>query len=162
MPLLKSYEDEEAFERLYRQYVRLMLQTAYQILHNKQDAEDAVQTAFLRIATHFSGVEKNICPKTANQFVIIVRNIAIDIYRKKKREVSAPLLEETVSEDFHANTLDEAMQALPQSMRDILYLHHIYGLSVKEIAKLLGLKTDAVYKRLQRAAARLRQIMEEG
>ena len=86
MPLLKSYEDEEAFERLYHQYLKLMLYTAYQILQNSEDAEDAVQTAFLRIATHFSSVEKNICPKTANQFVIIVRNIAIDMYRKKKRK----------------------------------------------------------------------------
>lgn len=161
MPLLKRYEDEEAFERLYRQYVKLMLHTAYQILQNSEDAEDAVQTAFLRIAEHFSSVEKNICPKTANQFVMIVRNIAIDIYRKKKREHALPLLEETVSEDFHADSLDEAMQALPQEMRDILYLHHIYGLSVKEIAKLLGLKQDAVYKRLQRAAARLKKMMEE-
>lgn len=162
MPLLKSYEDEEAFERLYHQYVRLLLHTAYQILQNRQDAEDAVQTAFLRIATHFSIVEKNICPKTANQFVIIVRNIAIDMYRKKKRETASPLLEEMVNENFHANTLEEAMQALPQEMRDILYLHHIYGLTVKEIAKLLNLKQDAVYKRLQRAAARLKEIIEEG
>lgn len=162
MPLLKRYEDEEAFERLYRRYVKLMLHTAYQILQNSEDAEDAVQTAFLRIAEHFSSVEKNICPKTANQFVMIVRNIAIDIYRKKKREHALPLLEETVSEDFRTDSLDEAMQALPQEMRDILYLHHIYGLSVKEIAKLLGLKQDAVYKRLQRAAARLKKMMEEG
>ena len=162
MPLLHSYEDEEAFARLYQQYVKLMLHTAYQILRNQQDAEDAVQMAFLRIAEHFSSVEKNICPKTANQFVIIVRNIAIDIYRKKKRESTAPLLEETVAEDFHTNSLDEAMQALPQEMRDILYLHHIYGLSVKEITKLLGLKQDTVYKRLQRAAKRLKEIMKEG
>lgn len=162
MPLLKSYEEEEAFARLYHQYVKLMLHTAYQILQNREDAEDAVQTAFLRIAKHFSSVEKQPCPKTANQFVIIVRNIAIDMYRKKKREAAAPLSEETVSEDFRANTLEEAMQALPQEMRDILYLHHIYGLSVREIARLLGLTQDAVYKRLQRAAARLRKIMEEG
>lgn len=162
MPLLKSYEDEEVFERLYHQYVKLMLHTAYQILQNSEEAEDAVQTAFLRIATHFSSIEKNICPKTANQFVIIVRNIAIDIYRKKKRETVVPLLEETVSEDFRTDSLDEAMQALPQEMRDILYLHHIYGLSVKEIAKLLNLKQDAVYKRLQRAAARLKKMMEKG
>lgn len=162
MPLLKSYEDEEVFERLYHQYVKLMLHTAYQILQNSEEAEDAVQTAFLRIATHFSSIEKNICPKTANQFVIIVRNIAIDIYRKKKREAVVPLLEETVSEDFRTDSLDEAMQALPQEMRDILYLHHIYGQSVKEIAKLLNLKQDAVYKRLQRAAARLKKMMEKG
>lgn len=162
MPLFCSYADEEAFERLYHQYFRLMLYTAYQILQNQRDAEDAVQIAFLRIAENFSSVEKNICPKTANQFVMIVRNIAIDIYRKKKRETATSLYEETIAESFRTNSLDEALQALPQEVRDILYLYHIYGLSVKEIARLLGIRRDAVYKRLQRAKKQLKEMLEEG
>lgn len=66
MPLLKSYENEAAFERLYHQYVNLMLYTTYQILQNSEDAENAVQTVFLRIATHFSSVEKISVPKRQN------------------------------------------------------------------------------------------------
>lgn len=164
MPLLKNNEDEAAFEVLYKQYVNLMLYTANSILKNQADSEDAVQMAFIRIAKNFDKVEKTICPKTANQFVIIVRHIAIDIYRKKHREATVELLEELC--EYKSNTdiqleINSAMAQLSQPQRDILYLYHIYGLNVREISKLLGLSQGAVYKRIQRAEKQLKEIYEE-
>lgn len=164
MSILRSYEDELAFECLYRQYVNLMLYTANGILHNCADAEDAVQSAFLRIAKHFDSVEKSICPKTANQFVIIVRNISIDIYRKKHREMTEPIIEELCGSNMQSefsSDLDIAMSTLPPQQRDILYLYHIYGLTVSEISKLLGISKAATYKRIERSAEKLKQILEE-
>ncbi len=125
MPLLKNNEDETAFETLYKQYLNLMLYTANSILKNQADSEDAVQMAFIRIAKNFDKIEKTICPKTANQFVIIVRHIAIDIYRKKHREAAVELLEEIC--EYKSNTdlrleINSAMAQLPQSQRDILYM----------------------------------------
>ena len=164
MPLLKNTEDEAAFEVLYKQYVNLMLYTANSILKNQADSEDAVQMAFIRIAKNFDKVEKTICPKTANQFVIIVRHTAIDIYRKKHREATVELLEELC--EYKSNTdlqmeINSAMAQLSQSQRDILYLYHIYGLNVREISKLLGISSAAVYKRIQRAEKQLREIYGE-
>lgn len=164
MPLLKNQEDEIAFEYLYNHYVNLMLYTANSILNNFSDSEDAVQLAFMRIAKHFDSIEKTICPKTANQFVIIARNIAIDIYRKRHREATVEFIEELcgceaqVTDRFN---FDTAMTHLPQQQRDILYLYHIYGLTVKEISKLLGISKAAAYKRIERAAKQLNQIYEE-
>ncbi len=164
MPLLKNNEDETAFETLYKQYLNLMLYTANSILKNQADSEDAVQMAFIRIAKNFDKIEKTICPKTANQFVIIVRHIAIDIYRKKHREAAVELLEEIC--EYKSNTdlrleINSAMAQLPQSQRDILYLYHIYGLNVREISKLLRISQAAAYKRIQRAEKQLREIYEE-
>ena len=164
MSLLKSYDDEITFEILYRQYVNLMLYTANGILHNPSDAEDAVQQAFLRIAKHFELVEKSICPKTANQFVIIVRNISIDIYRKKRRDCTEVLTDELFGSEIPSqccSELESAMSQLSQQQRDMLYLYHIYGLNVKEISKLLGITKAAVYKRIERSAVRLREILGE-
>ena len=90
MAMIDNSEDKTTFKKLYDEYLNLMLYTAYNILGNQQDAEDAVSEAFLRIAKNFSKLEKTICPKTANQFVIIVRNISIDIYRKNKRKKEIP------------------------------------------------------------------------
>ncbi|NLD45682.1 MAG: sigma-70 family RNA polymerase sigma factor [Clostridiaceae bacterium] len=164
MQLLKNHEDEIAFEYLYKNYVNLMLYTANSILNNYANSEDAVQLAFVRIAKHFDSVEKSICPKTANQFVIIVRNIAIDIYRKRHREATLEFIEELCGYETQAayeTDFDTAMAQLPQQQRDILYLYHIYGLNVKEISKLLGISKAAAYKRIERAAKQLKEIYEE-
>ncbi len=162
--MLKNNEDEAAFEALYKQYVNLMLYTANSILKNQSDSEDAVQMAFIRIAKNFDKVEKSICPKTANQFVIIVRHIAIDIYRKKHREAAAELLEEHFENRSNTDLqleINSAMAQLPQQKRDILYLYHIYGLNVREISKLLGINCAAVYKRIKRAEEQLKKIYGE-
>lgn len=158
-------EDENAFERLYYKYRNLMYTVAFEILHNASDAEDAVSEAFLRIAKNFSLVEKKICPKTANQFVIIVRNISIDMYRKNKRESEQRGVIHEVSysdfEGFECQSILSAINTLPQAMRDTLYLNCIYGFSPDEISGLLGAKPDAVYKRLQRAKSKLWEILLE-
>lgn len=164
MPLLNNHEDEIAFEYLYKNYVNLMLYTANSILNNYADSEDAVQLAFVRIAKHFDTVEKSICPKTANQFVIIVRNIAIDIYRKRHREATIEYIEALCgfeTQTAYEMDFDAAIARLPQQQRDILYLYHIYGLTVKEISKLLGISKAAAYKRIERAAKQLKGIYEE-
>lgn len=158
-------EDENIFERLYYKYRNLMYTVAFDILHNTSDAEDAVSEAFLRIAKNFSLVDKRICPKTANQFVIIVRNISIDMYRKNKRESQQRDAVREVSysdfEGFECGGIMSAINSLPQATRDTLYLNCIYGFSPEEISKLLGAKPDAIYKRLQRAKAKLWEILKE-
>lgn len=162
--MLKNNEDEAAFEILYKQYVNLMLYTANSILKNEADSEDAVQMAFIRIAKNFDKVEKTICSKTANQFIIIVRHIAIDIYRKKHREATVELLEELFEYKSDSDLkleINSAMAQLSQSQRDILYLYHIYGLNVREISKLLGISQAAIYKRIQRAEKQLKEIYGE-
>ena len=50
---------------------------------------------------------------------------------------------------------------LPAKQRDALYLHVTENMSVKEIALLLGLSSETVKKRLQRARKKLRELMEE-
>ena len=42
----------EKFENIYREYAGLMYHIAYGILGHRQDAEDAVQRAFLKISKH--------------------------------------------------------------------------------------------------------------
>lgn len=50
MSLMDSADDKSKFERVYQSYKGLMFYTANRILNNPQDAEDAVHTAFVKIA----------------------------------------------------------------------------------------------------------------
>lgn len=165
MTLIDNEEDKTAFKKLYDKYVNLMLYTSYQILGNREDAEDAVSEAFLRIAKNFSKFEKSICPKTANQFVIIVRNISIDIYRKNKKKTEIPFDDDidVKIESFEENELSEietALSKLSQPEKDILYMYYIYDSSIKDISKLFDVSEAAAYKRIQRAKSNLKKILE--
>lgn len=164
LTLIDNDEDKQAFEILYNQYIKLMLHTAYQILGNQTAAEDAVSEAFFRIAKNFKIVHKEICPKTANLFVKIVRNISIDMYNKNKRQETLPLSEEISDEEinkFDTSEIRYCLDMLNTQDKDILYMYHIYGYSVRNISKLLGITENAVYKRIQRAMIRLKQLLED-
>lgn len=54
LQMLDTPEEKVKFEQIYLKYRGLMYQVADGILHNRQDAEDAVHNAFLRIIKKFS------------------------------------------------------------------------------------------------------------
>lgn len=85
MSLIDSPNDRVNFELAYQTYRNLMFFIAYKILNNPQNAEDAVHTAFIKIAENMSKIEVAVCPKTKAFVVTIVENTAIDLYRKKKQ-----------------------------------------------------------------------------
>ena len=83
MTEIGTQEDLEAF---YREYRSPMLRVALSVLRDEGLAEDAVQQAFLKIFQNFEKFSKKDCNKTRSLIVIIVRNAAIDLYRKRGRE----------------------------------------------------------------------------
>ena len=165
LSILETSDDKNIFEKLYLNYVNLMHKVAFDILNNEEDAEDAVSEAFIRIAKNFKIINKKICPKTANQFVIIVRNIAIDMYRKNKQINENSKIVELISDNYfdgiEEQNLKLSIAILNDTDKDILYFHYIYGYKIKEISKLFEISKDATYKRLQRAKQNLKLILEE-
>ena len=53
LQMLDTPEEKIRFEQIYEKYRGLMYHVADNILHNRQDAEDAVHNAFLQIIKHF-------------------------------------------------------------------------------------------------------------
>ncbi len=153
------------FEIVYYKYRNLMMYEAMRILNRTEEAEECVSEAFLKIAINSDKIYMKPCPKTANLFVIIVRNIAIDKYRKNKDELK--LLkrlrrsDDTFFETEGENRIVSAIKELKPEYRDVLYLRFIYGYSVDEISAVTGINSDAVYKRIQRAKAKLEKILKE-
>ena len=92
------------FERLYLQYSHTMLWVAMSILKDKPLAEDVVHDAFLVIIDHLENIPSEHCNKTRAFFVLIVRNLAIDQIRKRKR--------------MNETDLDEYIDFLPDPQLD--------------------------------------------
>lgn len=164
LSVLQTQADSTAFEQIYLQYRNLMYHVAYQILQNPQDAEDAVHSAFIKIAENIEKISEPVCPKTKSFCVTVVENKAIDQYRRKHRFSILPL--EDVPQDAACiytgtNRVAACIGRLPYKYRQVLVLKYLHGYSSKETAQILGLTEANVNKIQQRAKAKLEQLCRE-
>ncbi len=83
--MIDDPNDRSKFEQIYTQYRKLMYYVAFKILNQEQDAEDAVHTAFLKIAEKIETIEEAVSPRTQSYVCTIAENKAIDLYRLNKK-----------------------------------------------------------------------------
>ena len=163
LQMLETPEEKSLFEQIYLEYCGLMFHVAYEILHNEQDAEDAVHQAFVKIAENIKKIDAPVCPKTHSYVVTIVEHQATDQYRRLQKHPSVELIEEIQGTNAHYegdNDLTKCILKLPARYREMILLHH-QGYSVREIAKMLGLSLPAAIKLNQRAKNKLKKLCEE-
>lgn len=157
------------FDRLYKNYKRLMFGIAYDILKNEQDAEDAVQDAFFRLSDNLDRIADADSPQARNFAVVITRNICFNMLRK--RHIETDIDDEVVCSDKSAEdeflsaqgveTIERALESLPEKYRDILYLTVYEELSLREAAKLLGITYENAKSRVKRARKKISDFLKE-
>lgn len=168
---LAAIEDDEErseMEQIFERYSQEMFRQAYAVLRNEDDAEDAVQDAFFKIWKHLDKLREVDAGRTKWYVICVARNAAIDIYRKKQIRIQK---EEPFEENFsfaysaeppaYGNKIYEKIAEFPDRERDVLMLKYVYEFRYKEIAKLLGISTEAVKKALIRAKRRLENLYKE-
>ena len=74
LQMLDTPEEKIRFEQIYLKYRGLMYHVADGILHDRQEAEDAVHNAFLRIIKKFSKFQNTPAKDLAPQITVIVSN----------------------------------------------------------------------------------------
>lgn len=146
-----------------------MFYVANRILKDEYLSEDVVHQAFLRIIDNLSKIDKFDCHKTKGFIVVIVENIAIDFYRKRKRENSISFDEVEIyiedvknSDIFILNDLEEAILKLPINYSTVLRLKYSQGYSNGEISEILKISEENVRQRISRGKKRLIEILSEG
>ena len=159
-----SCKKHEVIEQLYSNYSKIMYHVAYQILNDQFLAEDAVQNAFMKLEKNKFKIDSITCNKTKSFMVIITRNIAIEIYNKKKKE--APTYDSRELDEIPDNKLvpidiiinnesiseiRDALSLLDSKYSDIILLKYFSDYSNIEIASLLNISEDLVRVRLHRA-----------
>lgn len=117
----------------------------------------------LRIIKQFNKLQSAPVEDLASQIVVIARNEAISLLRKRKGEV--PLEDwDGVAESSEAvtdyHTLVDSFTRLPQTYRAVLEMKLLMGYSDGEIAARLGLTKTAVSTRVSRGRRLLRDIVE--
>lgn len=155
-------------ERLYREHKQLMYKTAFSVLHNPEQAEDAVQEAFLRVIKNFSKFSSYSCNENAAYLVIIVRGISLNMLASNKRteEINDNLIAvdnvvETVHGDIAYEQIVRNIEKLSPALKNIATMLWVENLSEHEIAELLDMNINTVRSSVARARKKLKQILTE-
>ncbi|MGI5901488.1 MAG: RNA polymerase sigma factor [Desulfitobacteriia bacterium] len=148
------------------------VQTACRILRDIHLAQDVVQEAFLKVANNFEKIKNLDCNKRQALFVIIVRNLSIDIYREKRKQqelslqemnldlpASDPGVEDILLTNESFSIIAEKIEELHPSYADILALKYFYHYTDQEIAKMLNITLENTRTRLHRARRSLRKLL---
>ena len=149
----------DIFERNIREYAPNMYRLALAMLHNRQDAEDAVSEAVLK------AYEKRHTLRDRDRFkpwiMQITANEARKIYGKNKRVTPMEDMEAymPVFRDENHELWDVVMQLEP-AHREVVMLYFYERFSLKEIGRILHVPEGTVKSRLFRAKEKLRSMME--
>lgn len=153
-------------ETLFQENYDLIYRTAYRLTGSKVDAEDVLQTVFLRLARR---EEKNFefSPSPAAYLHRAAVNASLDLLRSRRRANAVPLVEaeqkttinpETLHSDRELQTLIRAAIArLGGKAAEMFALRYLEGYDNREIARLTGTSQMVVAVTLHRSRSRLRQ-----
>lgn len=164
LQMIETPEEQSKFVTIYEQYRDYLYRVAFAVLHNEEDAEDAVHYAFVKVAENIKKIGEPECLKTRGYVVTIVRNRAIDVYRKKQAHPQAEYKDAVKGmwvEYDGENRVAECILKLSDRQRDLMILKHQYGYDLREIAQILGISYRNALQIEQRAKAKLRVLCEE-
>lgn len=167
MALLERYSrtgDAEAFAELARRYVRLVYSTCLRITANVQEAEDITQECFLELARR-AGTVRSCLPGWLHK---VAKNRALNAISKdtvrRRYEQAAVNANDNRPEPAWAEIVpivDEAMDKLPDKLREPIVLHYFQGLTQAETAAILGINQSTISRYLDRAIDSLREELKK-
>lgn len=154
--------DREAFAVLYDAYARPLYWDLLARLHRREDAEDALHTAFLTVWRRLPELRSP--ERFAPWLFRIGRNAAADLRRGRRQAPSrTPLDAERVSPeaDEPAPSWADGIRGLAEDTRLVLWLRIGLAWSPEEVARVLDTSVATVHRRQARGLEHLRRREEE-
>ena len=154
----RAMRTEQEVNCAVEQYSDMILRLCNVSLKNLQDAEDVLQTVFLKYA--LSRVEFESAEHEKAWLIRVASNQCKDVLRNvfRRRTVSLEEADLPGAAPEQPDVL-EAVRALPRAYREVIYLHFYEGYTAPEIAKILGKNPNTIYTHLYRAKAMLKDAL---
>lgn len=173
--------DRKAFEEIHRRYEKRIYNAIYQMLGDVEDATDLTQDVFIRI---YNGLSDLRAEEAFNSWIY---RVAINLCRdhvRKFRRIRLDSLEQggrpdeegagsaieipdwtdnperIVEREEMQQAVRTAVSALPEHYRSVVILHHLQGMDVTEIAKVVGCRVGTVKSRLSRGRDEIKRRLE--
>ena len=159
---------KKACYELYRLYSKAMLNVAFRILYNMDEAEDVLQESFLDA---FNKVKDFRQETTFGLWLKqIVVNRSINLLRKRKLEwveLESEQLENIANEpepddedlQYRVAQVKEAMKLLPEGYRVVISLYLIEGYDHEEIGQILNITENTSRTQYLRAKRKLSEVL---
>ena len=158
----------EEFERLYREHATFVYRTAFRITRNAEEAEDILQTVFLRLIRRECPPDLQKRPRAYLYRAAVNAALdAIQLRRNRSAFVDVSGIEATLhnpdssfQERVHRQ-LHQAIAQLNPAAAEMVILRYMHNYSDAEIAKLLGKSRGVVAVSLYRSRARLKKLIRQ-
>ncbi len=165
----------EAFNALFSRYQSQVINMAYGMLSDKEDACDAAQEVFIRVyknidsfkeqssfATWLYRITMNICSdilrkRQRNSDIISISDMNGDDGRETEIKDDSPTVEEHMELSERQAAVRQAINELKEEYRAVIILCDIEGMSYDEISEILKIPNGTVKSRINRARNALKK-----
>jgi len=167
LPIRAKHGDEQAFIRIVEFYYPRCLRFARNMLGGEQDAEEAVQDAFVRVHDSFPRFRED--ARFDPWLFRILANRCRTLMARNRRHRSLieygdiPLTasaEQEIGADW-AEEVRVVLDSLPPEQREAFLLRHVEDLSYEDISAMTGAGLSALRMRVKRACDALRARLTE-
>jgi RNA polymerase sigma-70 factor (ECF subfamily) len=160
--------DVDAFTRLVTRYRDTHMRFAVRMLGDRFDADDALQSAWLRAFRH---LERCADPRRFGTWVYsIVANECRSLMFRRVRRERRIVNDEAALENAHGadvierrlvrEEIERALAELDVDHREAFVMKHVEDLGYEEMAQITGAGVSALKMRVKRACERLRELLE--
>ncbi len=163
--------DTDAFRTIVESYEPLLRHLSAKYLRDEDQRYDAVQEIFLKAYRSLEKFDRE------RRFMPWLYGIAVNylktVYRRNRKRTTNEVSYVYPIEDERDNpesrsmqsateeTVRKAVDSLPKSLREVVILYYLEGLSVEEVKEILSIGKENVKSRLHRARKKLRIILEK-
>lgn len=150
------WSNELDIERIVDKYGNMLFRMCLVILCNESDAEDVVQDTFITYLTKSPPFNDSEHEKAWLITIATNRCKNMRRYNIIRKHMDINDLQLYCKDDENYGLIEHLMR-LPNKHKIVLLLYYVEGYKVDEIAKILGITTSAVKKRLQRGRELIRE-----
>ena len=166
-PLIEGRPRDEVVEQLFTEEYAGLLRLAYCIVGDRCAAEDVVMEAFCSLYRRWSTMSRQSAPLPYLRSAVILgsRSVIRQLVRERRRRTVSEIgrpdpSSETAIRDDQADTLAQAVRALPARQREVIVCRYYLDLSEAETTHLLGMTTGSVKRHAHRAREALSARLE--
>lgn len=164
--------DEKAFEMLINRHKNRLYTTIYLVVKDQYTAEDILQEVFIKAIKKLKSGKYNEEGKFLPWISRVAHNMAIDYFRKVKRQPTTiaeegfSLFDQLVfSQNYgpdNANSkyptnIRELVQQLPEPQKEVLIMRHYLEMSFQDIAEMTGVSINTALGRMRYALINLKK-----
>lgn len=154
--------DEDAMEQFVRNYYPVILKYCSYRTRDRQDAADLTQETFARFFASLGRYEHR--GRAVHYLYVIAGNLCRDSWQQQSElplEDTSETGENPIGQVDEKLQIEDALQRLPEELREVIILYYFQELKLREIAGILQIGLPLVKYRIRRAKDELKKYLGE-